>query len=261
MEKQGLALVLSGGAAKGVVHLGVLQALDEEGIKPAVISGVSAGAIVGAFYCYGYSPKEVMKIVKDNSILKFLRPAWGTGLLKLDKAEKIFREYLKIELFEELAIPLFISACDVKSTNMLTFSEGEIIPPLLGSCSLPPIFKPIEFNGVHLADGGILNNLPVEPVKNYSKIIGVNSNSIKDRSLPDGLSDYTEWVANVIVNINITESIKHCHVYLEPPEMKDHSFTDIAKADEFFTIGYNYTKKNMGSIHKLMDTYNDVKQG
>ncbi|WMJ74630.1 patatin-like phospholipase family protein [Cytophagaceae bacterium ABcell3] len=255
MTNKDFALVLSGGAARCIAQLGILQALEENNIKPAVISGVSGGSIVGAFYCNGYTPKETLQIIKETSILKALRPTWSPGLLKLSKAEEIFRKYLKAETFEALETPLFISACDVENPKNIAFSEGEIIPPLLGSCSLPPLFRAVEYNGKKLADGGIVNNLPVEPVKNYKKIIGVNVNLVKTNIPPDSLVHYTEWVIDVVVNNNIKESIKQCHLFLEPPKMKNFHLIDVMKADDMFEVGYKHANENMDKISKLINSH------
>jgi NTE family protein len=253
MVKEELTLVLSGGAARCIAHLGVLQALEEVNIKPGMISGVSGGAIVGAFYCQGYTPKEILEIIKETSILKTLRPTWSAGLLKLNKTESIFQKYLKIQVFEKLKIPLFVSACDVENAQNLYFSNGELIPPLLGSCSFPPLFRPVDFEGKKLADGGLLNNLPVEPVKDQQRILGVNVNIIATNTSPDSTAQYTEWVIDVIVNNNIKESIQQCQVFFEPPEMKAYHLTDIGKADELFITGYNYAKAKMDLVIDLME--------
>lgn len=249
-KKSGLALVLSGGAARGIAHLGILQAMEEAGIRPSVISGVSAGAIVGAFYCSGYPPKKILEIAKKTPFVRTFRPTRSPGLLKLSKAEELFHEYLKTEHFENLDIPLIISATDVDLAQTVYFSTGKIIPPLLGSSSFPPFFRPVNYNGMTLSDGGLINNLPVEPVKDYQLVLGVNVNIV--RSSPDTFAQYSEWVATVVVTNNIQESKKLCHVFFEPPGMKEFRIIDIGKADEMFEIGYLYARERMPQVLELL---------
>ena len=252
MNGKGLTLVLSGGAARCIAHLGVLQALEEEGIKPERISGVSGGAIVGAFYCNGYGPKDTLEIIKETSVLRALRPTWSPGLLKLDRAEDLFKKYLKKDTFEKLDIPLYMAACTVGKPRTLFFSEGQLIPPLLASCAMPPVFRPIKIDGQFLADGGLVNNLPVDPVKDQGKILGVNVNIVTTNASPDSFARYTEWVLDVVVNQNIQENIKRCDLFLEPPGLEGFHLTDIGKADELFAIGYEHTNSRMEKVREMM---------
>jgi NTE family protein len=247
------ALVLSGGAARCIAQLGVLQAMEEAGVKPAVISGVSGGAIVGAFYCTGISPHETLKIIKKTSLVKIFSPAWKTGVIKLDGAEKIFREHLGHLKFEDLNIPFFISACDVNSAEYLSFSSGEIVVPLLASCAVPPVIRPVEYLGRRLVDGGILNNLPVDPVKDYEKIAGVNVNIIDPSSEIDSFVRYTERTVDLIVNNNIKKSIEQCGFFLQPESMTRFHLTDVGRADEMFAVGYDEMKKRMGDFKSFLE--------
>lgn len=251
MKKEGLAMVLSGGAARGIAHLGVIQALEEVGIRPQAISGVSAGAIVGAFYCNGYSPAEILKIVKGTSIVRTFRPTLSPGLLKLDKAESVFRKYLQKDTFEKLDMPLFFSACNVDTALVEYYSHGELIPPLLGSISFPPFFRPTRYNGKLLSDGGLINNLPADPVKDYQVVLGVNVNVVK--STPGSFAQYAEWVATVVVTNNIQESKGLCHLFFEPPAMADFRIIDVGKADEIFQVGYRYAKDHMHEVEQKLN--------
>ncbi|WP_237717932.1 patatin-like phospholipase family protein [Pontibacter sp. BAB1700] len=108
MKRIGLAL--SGGAARGIAHLGVLKAFDELGIKPSILSGVSSGAIVGVFYAAGYSPDDTLRLIKELRIYRIMRLAIGqVGILHLDEVEKLYHRYLGDQAtFEDLAIPVII---------------------------------------------------------------------------------------------------------------------------------------------------------
>lgn len=238
-----IGIALSGGGARGFAHLGVLKGLEEIGIKPHMISGVSAGAIGGAFYCYGYSPEETLKILSKNGILGMVSPAFSwKGLLKMDKAERVYKEYLKENSFEKLKIPLIIEATDIINVETVRFSKGELIIAVIASSSIPLMFAPVEYEGRLLVDGGLLNNLPSQCLRPYcDKIIAVNVNSIfKDEKI-DGLLKTIERNFDIIIYNNIKESIAISDIVLEPMYKIKYGIFDLNHAKEIFEMGYEYT--------------------
>ena len=171
-------LVLSGGASRGIAHIGVIKALEELGFEIRAISGVSAGALVGAFYCDGYTPEEMLRVVKSKEWLKYLRPAIPRlGFISLKEAEKYLNKMLSIRRIEEAKKKLFIGALDIKSGKTFYFDSEDLVPILLGSCALPGIFEPVRYKDYLLIDGGITNNLPVEPLISMDgMLVGVDVN-------------------------------------------------------------------------------------
>jgi len=171
-------LVLSGGASRGIAHIGVIKALEELGFEIRAISGVSAGALVGAFYCDGYTPEEMLRVVKSKEWLKYLRPAIPRlGFVSLKEAEKYLNKMLSIRRIEEAKKKLFIGALDIKSGKTFYFDSEDLVPILLGSCALPGIFEPVRYKDYLLIDGGITNNLPVEPLISMDgMLVGVDVN-------------------------------------------------------------------------------------
>ena len=115
--------------------LDVMQALNEAGIFPDVISGTSAGAIAGVLYADGYTPKEILKLMNSGSRLDFMRPALPReGLLQIGGIMKILKTSLAAKTFEELKIPLFVSATDLNNGKAVYFSEGELYRSGYGFC-------------------------------------------------------------------------------------------------------------------------------
>jgi len=160
-----IGLTLSGGGVRGVAHLGVIKALEESGFQFARVSGASAGSIIGAFYCNGYSTDEILEIIEKTSLYKLVRPALSwRGLLKLDNAVKGFKTYLPHDSFEGLKTPLHIAATDINKGETKYFHEGPLLKVIQASSSIPVVFDPVNINGSVYIDGGILNNLPVEPL-------------------------------------------------------------------------------------------------
>ena len=240
-----IGLVLSGGGARGFAHVGVIQALEELGLQFTRISGTSAGSIVGALYANGYSPKDLFEIVKQVSILNSVRPAWTwSGLLKMDGFKELLRKNLP-EKFSQLKKPLIVAATEIRKGELMYFSEGELIPAILASCSIPAVFSPYQFNGSMYVDGGLLDNLPVNPIRNLCEfIVGSHCNSVSPSFDVSSLKVVIERSLLIAIGANTLESKNMCDVVIEPPGLDKFSAFDIGKAKEIFDLGYKFTKEN-----------------
>ena len=173
-----LGLVLGGGGARGIAHLGVYKALLEAGIKPDIISGTSAGAIAGAMLASGHSPEECLTIFEGKSFLNFARPAISKlGIMTMSGMEDRLHRFIKAKTFEELEIPLVVTAGDIYAGVPVHFEKGPLIPAILASSSIPIVFIPRKINEVDYVDGGVFMNLPVRPIRDRcKKILAVNIN-------------------------------------------------------------------------------------
>ena len=165
------------GGARGIAHIGALQALEENGISPDLISGASAGSIVGALYASGKSPQEMLTIFKETSLYKLFKFTISTaGLTDLDNLKTILGQHIEQDSFEALQKKLFICVTNLNLGRFEIFSKGELFELVAASSSIPILFSSRNFNGYTYADGGLLNNLPVEPlVGNCDLLIGVMS--------------------------------------------------------------------------------------
>ncbi|HYG02003.1 MAG TPA: patatin-like phospholipase family protein [Chryseosolibacter sp.] len=241
-----IGLVLSGGGARGVGHVGVLKALDECGVKPDYIAGTSAGALIGALYCQGYSPDEILKILESTSFFRKLRIAWTLkGLLRIDGLTELLRKYIKTDEFSALSTPLVVAATDIRKGKIQYFSTGALIAPVLGSCCVPAVFNPYEINGNLYVDGGVLDNLPVKGiVDSCDFIIGSHCNFITTEFDVKNLRGVIERSLLMAINGNTTISKSLCNVLIEPPGLGKFSGFDLSKAREMFEIGYQYTIDN-----------------
>ena len=252
-----IGLALSGGGARGIAHLGIIKALEENGIQFSHLSGASAGAIIGALYAYGYSPDEVLEIIAKTTFIKAVRPAWmKTGLLKLDALGELLEKYMPENSFESLKIPTTIAATEIQKGKAIYFSQGELIKPILASSSIPVIFDPVRFNGYTLVDGGILDNLPVIPLQDKCDlIIGCHSNPIDDDFNVTNVKVMIERSLLMAINGNVNLSKKLCDVFIEPPLLSKYGGMDLPKAKELFEIGYQYTKENLPilGLEKALD--------
>jgi len=241
-----IGLALSGGGARGVAHVGVLKALEEMGVKISCISGTSAGSIVGALYAYGLSPDEMFKIIKDVSIFRSVRPAWTwAGLLTMDGLKELLVNSMPENDFKALKIPLYIAATDIRKGSSHYFSEGELIPAVISSCSIPAVFNPVSYNGGLYVDGGLCDNLPSKIIRESSDlVIGSHCNPISNSFDPANLKVVVERSLLMAIYGNTRQSLNLCDVVIEPNKLDRYSSFEIAKAKEIFDIGYEYTIAN-----------------
>ncbi|MFZ6009977.1 MAG: patatin-like phospholipase family protein [Bacteroidota bacterium] len=239
-------LVLSGGGARGICHLGVIKALEEMGLTFQYMAGTSAGAITGSLYCYGYKPDEILDIIAGTSFFKSLRPAWTwTGLLTLDGLRALLLKYIPENDFNALKIPLTIAATEIQRGKPDYFTTGELVPAIMASSCVPAVFNPVQFNGGLYIDGGILDNLPVKAIRDKCEfIIGSHCNFITSEFDVKNIRSVIERSLLMAVSGNTTMSKSLCNILIEPPEVGKYSGFDLSKAREIFDIGYTFTKKN-----------------
>lgn len=239
-----VGLVLSGGGARGIAHIGVIKALLEQNIQIDRISGTSAGAIVGALFAQGHSPDEILKIIETAGFMRHFRPAWSRmGLLSLSPLIELFRQYIPHDNFGQLKIPLHVVAVDLNAGEQAIFDEGELIRPVLASCCLPGIFEPLEIHKRQFVDGGVLNNLPVEPLENkVDFIIGSHCNPFGITRPITSLRGVVERSLILAVQAKTKERFAKCDVLIEPPKLADYDVRDLRRSREMFRIGYQYAK-------------------
>ncbi|MGV3541294.1 MAG: patatin-like phospholipase family protein [Rufibacter sp.] len=237
-----IGLCLSGGAARGAAHLGVLQALQELNVKIDVISGVSSGAIAAVFVAAGFPPSEVLRLMQELSLQKLLKLALNKGMLQSSALRSIFEEHLQEKTFADLSCKVIVSALDLVEGTTVYFTQGRLVDAVMASSAVPILFKPVAYEGKLLVDGGIVNNLPVECLTGEcDKIIGVNVNPTPHHTEINGIRQVTERIFHLAVNANVRPRISLCDLFLEPPPLKDYHIYAVNKAKEMFQVGYEHT--------------------
>ncbi|SHM78604.1 patatin-like phospholipase family protein [Mucilaginibacter sp. OK098] len=242
-----IGLALSGGGIRGVAHLGVMQALTDHGIKFSHISGTSAGAIAAAFFAEGYSPKEILQLIKDTRLIKLLRPAIGSaGLVSILKARFLINKYIPHNSFQKLKTHITIASVDLGEGKLVYFTDGELDMAILASCCLPGIFRPIIINNHMYVDGGILNNFPVEPlVGNCDLIIGSSCNHLPVVTEIKSFGGLVDRAAMIAINASLNTHKNLCDIVIEPHGLGGYGIFDTDAADEIYMIGYEEGLKAM----------------
>jgi len=244
MISKRLGIVLSGGAARGFAHIGVLRAFEENGIKIDCISGSSSGALVGLFYASGKTPDEMLDIAQSikKSKLKVIKP-FHFGTAGLDYVEQLVTKHIEQRRFEELRMPLFVCATNFQTGEYKIFSSGEIIPALRASTSIPIKFGEQIIDGVVYIDGGMVNNLPVEPLRECCEIvIGVSINPIVYRDGKMKIRQKIMRLTEFLLNENEAHRISQCDYHLKVSDLGDIGFEDYDRANEAHDLGYQSAK-------------------
>lgn len=162
---QRIGLALGGGAVRGAAHLGVLSVLEREGIPIALVAGTSVGAIVGAGIAAGIPTAELWERFQRASWARIATPVWGSsrlGLLDANPLGKLIERVTNAETIEELGLPYAAVACDVLTGERVVFRDGPLRQAVLASAAVPGFFEPVRIDGRILADGGLVDNLPID---------------------------------------------------------------------------------------------------
>jgi len=245
--KKVTGLVLSGGGARGYAHLGVIKALNEAAIFPDIISGTSAGAIAGVLYADGYKPEEILEILSKNSRLDFMSLTLPKeGLLKMTGMIDLLKETLRAKTFEDLNLPLTVTATDLNNGIIRYFSSGELLTPVIASASIPVIFRPVIIDNISYVDGGVIDNMPIDPIeKKCDFIIGSYVNPVGLKKSFTSLLAIAERSFHLSVARELDGKRGRFDIFIEPNELIDYSAFDQPRASQIFEAGYLTAKKKI----------------
>lgn len=242
--KPKIGIALSGGGVKGFAHLGVLKALEEKGIEADVLAGVSAGAIVGSFIAAGKKPTEVMELINENDFFDFAKLGIpDRGFFTLGNMTENLEKSLGVKTFEELKIPFYVGAVNIEKARMEYFSKGELVKIIQASCSIPVLFSPVEINGELYVDGGLFENLPVNPLLNKcDKLIAINVMPVNLEEKIESITDMAVRTFELKTGINAMELREKADIYIEPKGIGKYNILNTKYSQELYDLGYNYGK-------------------
>lgn len=236
-------LVLSGGGTRGFAHLGVISALQELGIRPDVISGVSAGAIVGAFIAAGISPHDVLQTFKKGWFFQYTKIHLPVdGLLKLDGVKEIIEKEIGVTKIEDLDIPFHICVSNLNKGTVEYKDKGPLGKTVLASSSIPILFAPVSMDGYLYVDGGLMDNIPVEPIADdCENVIVSNISPINPRANLKNLVQIAARTLYMSVNVKSKQVEEQATFYIEPKGIDKYDILMRKHADELYELGYKTT--------------------
>ena len=256
--KKKLGLALGAGGAKGVAHIGALQALNDNGIYPDIITGCSAGSVVGACYAYGMTPKsiyaECLKLNKSDFVDPSINVLKHKSILKSDKIRVLLEKYLKGALIEDLEKPFCCVAADLKTGKLHEFTSGDVVTAVKASCAIPIFYSPVEIQGMVLVDGGLIERTPV----NAAKKLGADVTVAIDVNCDACLSgEITNIVSVALRAIDIMEHRikngggKKADVTIRP-DLKTIDQFKVERLDHIYKQGYRSIIDNLDKIERAI---------
>jgi NTE family protein len=244
-KKHKTGLVLSGGGARGIAHLGVLQYLHENKLRPSIISGVSAGSLAAAFYADGHAPSEILDFFSSKKLYHLMRLTFPkSGFLKVKGLKDILSKNLKAQNIEDLELPIVIAATNFNTGKIEYFTRGNLIDALLASSAIPTLFELHKMNGNLYFDGGIMDNLPIKPILGVCrKYIAVHVNPLAPIEKASSPIQVAERAFHLAIAAELENKKVLFDTFIEPPELSDFSMLDVKKSREIFDIGYHHASK------------------
>jgi NTE family protein len=246
-----VGLALSGGAVLGAAHIGVLEVLEEHGIRPSYVAGTSAGSAVGAVYCAGMSLGQIRDVA--------LNLEWGQlgrvviprrGFLDGSRLEESIVGLIGERRFEDLPIPFAAVAADLANEQLVILSEGRVAPAVRASCALPGVFTPVECEGRLLVDGGLINNLPVSVViemgAEYAIAVDLSAPAAESREMPDSLLEI--WFLSVATLIRNAHREAALADIVISPDVGQFGWIDISSIPTLIERGREAAEAMIGQI-------------
>ncbi len=244
--KYKLGVALSGGGARGFAHAGALMAIEEAGLKPDVIAGVSAGSVIAVMYAAGVKPLRMADIFARTGFRDFAELSLGKGgFFRIDR----FRDFILRAIgdkrrLEDLDIPTYLGVTDLDNGKPVAFCTGEIGPRMEASCSIPIVFKPVNIDGVNYVDGGVLRNHPAWILRDKCEtLIGVNVSPLRQSKEIKSVLEVAFRTYNLMAKANQSTDMDLCDVSIQTPEIANYAVFDLKNIKKVFVNGYVNTRK------------------
>jgi len=230
LPKFGIAL--SGGGARGILHIGALEALRKYGIDPEIISGTSAGALVGVLYAAGLEPLQILDLVKGSKMHKMIK--WklpSSGLFDMKKLQVLLEQHIPADDFSALKKPFYCAVTNLNTGLAEIKSSGKLFQWVLASASLP-----------------------VTCIRDKCRIlIGVHVNHNGPEENISGFKAIAERTLRLAFAKNVKESLAICDFVIDPPQTRKFNTFDFGKADEIFEIGFEETERHILELFGTVD--------
>lgn len=253
-----IGLALGGGFARGIVHVGVLKVLEEEGIPVSYIAGTSVGALIGAAYCSGVSPAELEQIaarVRFKDLARWTLSRYGFATNQ--RMITFLRKILKVQTFEELQIPLAVTATDFTSGEGVVFRSGPLNDAVRASCAYPGVFLPVKVNGRLMVDGMLAHSLPTKPVRDMGAdrvlAVSLRSHWKNNTEGPRHIFDVIGQCFSIAQDLNCATA-RQCADLVIEPDVTGYRYDDFEHSAALIRIGEDATKAALPEIRKWLET-------
>ncbi|PLY07919.1 MAG: patatin [Desulfuromonas sp.] len=248
---EGISLALGGGAVLGAAHIGILKALCEAGIHIKRISGTSIGALIASLYAFGKTPQEIEQIIVELDWLDVTSLTLSKfGILSNDELGTQVAGHLGEVDIRDAQIPLALVATDISSGQRVVLDQGNLPRAVMASTCLPGIFVPVEIDDKLLVDGGLVENVPVTPLRDAGAefIVGVDLSAGRHYQRPDDIIDVLANAIDIAID-NVTRYQTTSADLVIAPELSAFSRRDTSRIPELIEEGYK-------AAHQLLEKCN-----
>jgi NTE family protein len=250
-----IGVALGGGFARGIAHIGVLKVLEEEGIPVRMVAGTSVGAIMGAAYCSGLTIEELEELAHKVRFTNFARWTLSRyGFATTDRMISFLNRTLKVQTFEELRVPLAVTATDFSTGGGAVFTSGPIIDPVRASCAYPGMFLPVEIDGRCLVDGMLSYPVPSRPLRDMGadRVLAVHlkgqwSKSCAPRHFFDVIGQ-----SFAIAQDMMSSTWRDAADLVIEPDVAGFDYDDFKRAGELIRVGEMAMRAAMPEVRKWL---------
>jgi NTE family protein len=245
-----LGLALSGGAVLGSVHIGVLKALDEAGARVTHLAGTSMGALIASLYAFGLSGVEIEAIAEDLRWPDLTRLAPSKlGFLSQEKLQGALRKHLGDVRLEDAPRPLALVALDISTGEKVVMSRGDVATAATASAAFPGIFIPVEREGRLLVDGGLLENLPLSPLREWGveRIVAVDAYLGMTFHRPGNILELLTNAMRMLLANSARTEVKEGNILITP-DLHGFSPTQLKDIPLLVQVGYRAAQERMEEI-------------
>lgn len=251
--KKKIGIAFGGGGTRGFAHLGAMKALLELGIEPTVFSGTSAGAIVAVLLASGKSPDEVFEVMKKHKMTDYAEMTIpNKGFFSLSKLNTMLKSEIEADYLEDLPSKVFVCTTELLSGKVHYFDKGPLSLMVQASASIPILFAPVEFEGGIYVDGGVLDNIPIAPLKQAcDKTIAISINPIEKRNTVKNMMEVASRTFQLSVNNTIEYSKEIADFFIVPEGLHEFFMLDSSKAQDVFDLGYKAVQELKEDLRKF----------
>lgn len=251
------ALVLGGGTARGLAHIGVLKVLQQEGLVPDMVVGCSAGSLIGAFYAAGYSAKQMEDValnVKDNEVVDLVAGN-KRGMVTGEALQVFVNKYVRNTPIEQFKIPFAAVATNLISGEPTVFRTGDAGLAVRASSSIPAIFVPVRVDDQEYVDGGLISPVPIRIARDLGadRVIAVSVSAGAQRGRPEGIFELLMQSFDIMAGSLTRMEMRDADVVIRP-DLGRMSFMDFSSRNLMITLGEQAARRELPSIRAKLRT-------
>lgn len=248
-------LALGGGAVFGIAHLGALKALEEHGLRPTHLTGTSIGAIMASLYAFGHAPEAIRDMCSGLDWWHVSSFGWSKyGIMNNSAMGDFVRRHIGDRDFSESPYPMAFIATDLASRSKVILDQGDVATAAMTSACVPGLYSPIERGDQLLVDGGLVENVPISPLKDWGVdfVMGIDLNGSTRRREPGGMFDALVTAFDIAIDSHTQTQLADAD-YVLSLDLADYDRTDPDQSDELFREGYEACRKAISAIRKQLD--------